>query len=148
MHAQLASAPQVSFRPRFAEPNPDEAMALRELIAQKHASFVRALARYDFDLALERWTRSAILFLPGEIPAFGPEAIRSLLADELFRSGAPLRTRELRLATGLAFERGSCGHGEVQAEYSAVWTLGHDGDWRVSREIWDYCASRDSIVSL
>ena len=143
MQLHPASSPQAAARPPLPEPMADEAVALRALFAHKHETFLRALHRYDFDQALERWTDGAILFLPGEIPAFGPQAIRRLLADDLFRTFAPLRTRELRLGVGMAFEKGSCGSGEVRTEYSAVWVQRRDGDWRVSREVWDYCARRD-----
>jgi ketosteroid isomerase-like protein len=143
MQRTLAFSPQLPFRPAPPEPNVEQALALRELIAHKHATFLKALARYDFDQALERWTDGAILFLPGEIPAFGPDAIRRLLADDVFRTGSPLQTRALRLAVGMAFERGVCGSGEVQTEYSAVWVQRRDGDWKIMREVWDYRARRD-----
>ncbi len=143
MQGILAFTPQVPSRPAPPVPDEEEVVALRALIAHKHATFLKALARYDFDQALDRWTNGSILFLPGQVPAFGPDAIRQLLADDVFRTGAPLRTRTLRLAVGMAFEKGLSGYGEVQTEYSAVWVRRSDGDWRILREVWDYCASRD-----
>ena len=115
-----------------------EGIALRALFAYQHATFIKALARYDFDQALERWTHDAILWLPDRPPVFGRASIRRLLADDIFRTGAPLHTRDLRVCGAEAYETGTCGWGEVRAEYHLVWTLTGGVIWQVSRESWDY----------
>jgi ketosteroid isomerase-like protein len=116
----------------------EDAMALRALFAYQHATFIKALARYDFDQALERWTHDAILWLPERPPVFGRASIRRLLADDIFRTGAPLHTSDLRVCGAEAYESGTCGRGEVRAEYHLVWTLTGGVIWQVSRESWDY----------
>ena len=70
--------------------------ALRVLFAQHHATFVQALRRYDFDQALERWTANAVVWLPGQPPCYGHQAIRRLLVSDRFPTEGPFRTEALR----------------------------------------------------
>ena len=122
----------------------EDFMALRALFGHMHETFIRALARYDFDQALERWTHDAILWLPERPPVFGKDSIRRLLADDIFRTGAPLHTRHIRVNGAQAYESGTCGRGEVWAEYSLVWVQTGGGVWRINRESWDYTPARES----
>jgi ketosteroid isomerase-like protein len=133
----MDTTPLLAERPPIPTAGLIVTLALRALFAHQHESFLRALRRYDFDQALERWTDNAVVWVPGQAPAFGRSAIRRLMVSDRFPAHGPFRTLALRRSGATVYESGVSGLDEAHLEYSVLWTRSAGGAWRVARELWD-----------
>lgn len=102
-----------------------------------------ALAAGDVEPIVNLYAEDAMILPPNSDPVTGRAAIRGFwLASMEMAPGGSITSVEGESDGGLAFERGTYvaedaeGNEVDRGKYIAVWKL-VDGDWKISRDIWN-----------
>jgi ketosteroid isomerase-like protein len=118
--------------------------AVRTSIEEGNRAFGAAVARKDYAALAALYTENAKVLAPDAPIVTGRRAIEEFwraAAGALGLTGAALKTVDLEVAGDTACEVGEAdlalGAAQAKVKYLVVWMRGHDGKWRLHRDIWN-----------
>ena len=121
---------------------------VRKLVEAGNQKFSAAAGRRDYAAMAALYTEAAMVLPPEEPVVIGRKAIEDFwraAVSSLDIVGVTLSTADLEVHGDAAFEVGEAdmktSSGLAKVKYLVVWLRGHDGQWRLHRDIWNSAQS-------